>query len=292
LLPLQDGSKATMSNLMTFTTKAFLLSTALFLPIVSTGQARAEEHQLVPHRAAYELTLHSVKGKSISNASGRIGLEFLGNACEGYATNFRQVTQIADGEGRSQTSDMQMTTFESGDGKALRFNGKKRTNEGRQETTVGSAERANDGGLSIDVREPKLSKIDVDGVAIFPTDHMLQLIAGAKKGVRIREVKVYDGSDGGTKVFDTTALIGTEIPETGRVIEEPSEKAGMKSVRRWPVSISYFEPGSGERTPVYVLSFDMFENGVSGALKLDFGDFSLKGEMKRLELLKPTDCKK
>jgi hypothetical protein len=259
---------------------------------LNAQQVKNDATNLVPHRAAYELTLLSVKGKAISHASGRIGLEFSGNACEGYATTFRQVTQIADGEGKSQLSDMQMTTFESGDGKALRFNGKKRTNEGRTESTVGSAERANDGGLSIDVREPKLNKIDVDGVAIFPTDHMLQLIAAARNGERLKEVKVYDGSDGGEKVFDTTALIGSEIPESGRAVEEPSEKAGLKSVRRWPVSISYFEPGSGERTPVYVLSFDMFENGVSGSLKLDFGEFALKGEMKRLELLKPTECKK
>jgi hypothetical protein len=41
-----------------------------------------------------------------------------------------------------------------------------------------------------------------------------------------------------------------------------------------------------------VLSFDMFENGVAGALKLDFGEFSLRGEMKRLEILKATECKK
>jgi EipB-like len=272
-------------------TKAFLLTAALCAPTVLHGQS-AEIAALVPHRAAYELTLHSVKGKSISNASGRIGLEFLGNACEGYTTNFRQVTSIADGEGRNQTSDMQMATFESGDGKALRFNGKKRMNQGSQENTVGSAERADDGGLSINVREPKINKMDVDGVAVFPTDHMLQLIAAAKKGERLREVKVYDGSDGGAKVYDTTALIGSEIPASGRAIEEPSEKAGLSSVRRWPVSISYFEPGSGERTPVYVLSFDMFENGISGSLKLDFGDFALKGEMKRLEILNSSECKK
>ncbi len=35
----------------------------------------------------------------------------------------------------------------------------------------------------------------------------------------------------------------------------------------------------------------MFENGVAGALKLDFGEFSLKGEMTRLEMLKAPDCK-
>ncbi len=41
-----------------------------------------------------------------------------------------------------------------------------------------------------------------------------------------------------------------------------------------------------------MLSFDLFENGVSGALKLDFGEFSLRGEMKRLEMLEAAACKR
>jgi hypothetical protein len=247
---------------------------------------------LAPHRAGYELTLHSVKSKAISAATGRIGIEFTGNACEGYATNFRQMTQISDGEGQSRVSEMRLTSFEAGDGRALTFKGEKRVNGGRAELTDGQAERASDGGLSIDVRQPKQTKMDVDGVAIFPTDHMIRLIAAAKSGERLLGVKVYDGSDGGEKVYDTTALIGSVIPATGRPAEEASQKAGLAEMRRWPVSISYFEPGQGERTPVYVLSFDLFENGVSGTLKLDFGDFALKGELKRLEMLKETACKK
>jgi hypothetical protein len=270
-----------------------LTSALLFSVLLSAPSALAQTVMpLAPHRAAYELTLLNTRGKAISAASGRIALEFTGNACEGYATSFRQVTQISDGEGQSQTSDMRITSFEGGDGKSLRFNAEKRNNNARPEITAGQAERADDGGLSIDIKEPKINKIDVDGIASFPTDHMIKLIAAAKKGDRLLELRIYDGSDGGEKIYDTTAVIGGLIPETGRAVEEPSEKAGLKPMARWPVSISYFEPGNGERTPVYVLSFDLFENGVSGALKLNFGDFALKGEMKRLEILKETECKK
>jgi EipB-like len=254
--------------------------------------ALADALPLAPHRAAYELTLLSSRGKGVSSATGRIGLEFTGNACEGYATNFRQVTEISDGEGKTQNSDMRLTTFEAGDGKLLRFNGEKRNNGNRGEPTSGQAERATDGGLSVDIRQPKQTKMDVDGVAVFPTDHMIRLIAAAKKGERIMEIRLYDGSDGGEKIYDTTALIGSPVAPDGRPVEEASEKAGLKGMARWPVSISYFEQGNGERTPVYVLSFDLFENGVSGSLKLDFGDFALKGELKRLEILKETECKK
>ena len=200
--------------------------------------------------------------------------------------------QISDGEGRVRNSDMRLQTFESGDGKLLRFNGEKR-NDGRPaEATSGQAERAEDGGVSIDIRQPKPTKMDVDGVAIFPTDHMIRLIAAAKAGDRIVEMRVYDGSDGGEKIFDTTAVIGPAISMERRPVEEASAKAGLAAMPRWPVSISYFEPGNGERTPVYVLSFDLFENGVSGALKLDFGEFSLRGEMKRLDILQTAECKR
>jgi EipB-like len=270
--------------------KRFALAAAALA--LSSASAFAQMVPLAPHRAAYELSLLSVRGKGVSTATGRIAIEFTGSACDGWATTFRQATQIGDGEGQSRLSDMRSTTFESGDGKALRFKSESRVNDRVTRTTDGNAERASDGGLSIDLRDPKRTKIDVDGVAIFPTDHMLRLITAAKAGERILEVKVFDGSDGGEKVYDTMAIIGAQVPASGRAVEEPSEKAGLKDMARWPVSISYFEPGQGERTPVYVLSFDMFENGVSGALKLDFGDFALKGELKRLEMLKAAECRK
>ncbi len=280
---------------MTPSRRATMLGAMFTLTAVIGGAgvavAQAPGLPLAPHRAAYELSLLSVRGKNVAAASGRIGLEFTGSSCEGYATNFRLATRIMDGEGQSRLSDTRTTSFESGDGRSLRFRSESRVNDRVTQRTDGTAERAADGGLSIDLREPKPNKVDADAAAIFPNDHTLRLLAAARAGQRIVEVKVYDGSDGGEKIYDTTAIIGAEIPASGRPVEEASEKAGLKDMRRWPVAISYFEQGQGERTPVYVLSFDMFENGVAGALKLDFGEFSLKGEMTRLEMLKAPDCK-
>ncbi len=188
----------------------------------------------MPHRAAYELTLLNSRGKSVSAASGRIGLEFTGSACDGYSTSFRQAMHISDGEGRTRSSDMRLQTFESGDGKLLRFNGEKRHDGGAAEKTSGQAERADDGGVSIDIRQPKQTKMDVDGIAIFPTDHMIRLIAAARAGERIVEARLYDGSDGGEKIFDTTAVIGPQITPERRPVEEASAKAGLGGMARWP----------------------------------------------------------
>ena len=54
----------------------------------------------------------------------------------------------------------------------------------------------------------------------------------------------------------------------------------LNNIRRWPVAISYFELGKKDGQPIYVLSFDLYENGVSRALKLDYGDFVLRGDMR------------
>ena len=59
---------------------------------------------------------------------------------------------------------------------------------------------------------------------------------------------------------------------------------------RWPVTISYFDAAKPDGPPEYVLSFDLYENGISRALKLDYGDFVLAGELTELHLLPGTAC--
>jgi hypothetical protein len=65
----------------------------------------------------------------------------------------------------------------------------------------------------------------------------------------------------------------------------------LKDTRRWPVTVSYFEAGSDQQTPIYTLGFELFENGISRDLTLDYGDFRLKGAMTTLDILPPTPCR-
>ena len=52
---------------------------------------------------------------------------------------------------------------------------------------------------------------------------------------------------------------------------------------RWPVTISYFDKGktdnSGEQTPAYTIGFELYENGISRALTLDYNDFVVDGKL-------------
>ena len=53
--------------------------------------------------------------------------------------------------------------------------------------------------------------------------------------------RVYDGSGDGSKIFETTTIIGK--PPATAAIEKPAQIDALKNLRRWPVSISYFEAG-------------------------------------------------
>ena len=100
----------------------------------------------------------------------------------------------------------------------------------------------------------------------------------------------FSGSDPRSKIFNTTTIIGKPI-ETAAV-EQAAHVPALEGMKRWPVAISYFETGKKDDAPAYVLSFDLYENGVSRALKLDYGDFVLAGEMTQLDILPTKTCAK
>ena len=74
----------------------------------------------------------------------------------------------------------------------------------------------------------------------------------------------------------------------------PLHGSATSTLKRWPVTISYFEQGSaktGEQTPAYAIGFELYENGISRALTLDYGDFTVSGVMSQLELKDAGACK-
>ena len=74
------------------------------------------------HQALYELSLVKSRGSaSINSARGRILYNFTGSACEGYTSEFRQVSELDSGEDKVTLSDLRSTSWEDGAGKSYRF---------------------------------------------------------------------------------------------------------------------------------------------------------------------------
>ena len=250
---------------------------------------------LAPHRAVYDLTLAKSGGKRpIEAVHGRILYDFSGNACEGYALQFRQVSEIDSGEGKKALSDLRAATWEEGDAKSFRFNSENKVNERVVDTVDGNAGR--DGsGVSVKLSKPQAKSFDLDAKIVFPTEHVRRVIEAAEAGKTLLELSVFDGSESGEKVFSTLAVIGNAIAPGDKLPDDAAAGnrtlAGMK---RWPVTISYFEQGTaktGEQTPAYAIGFELYENGISRALTLDYGDFTVSGIMSQLEIKDTPACK-
>ncbi|QGM45415.1 cell envelope integrity EipB family protein [Methylocystis heyeri] len=268
----------------------YLVFSTLVLAICG-GAARGEPAPpLVPHRAVYELSLlKSTGAKAPTAAHGRIAFDFGGSACEGYVQNFRQITELQPEEGTARVSDLKSATFEAGDGQTYRFRITTSSGDSAGQDLDGAAQKASS-KVAIELKRPNRAKSEFGGPVLFPTEHMRNILSSARAGENLLEARVFDGSGDGSKPYDTLAVIGK--PLTGPAAEKPSQIETLKSLRRWPVSISYFETGQKDQQPAYVLSFDLYENGVSRALKLDYGDFVLAGEMTELTLLPVPKCEK
>src|SRR5438093_12915717 len=159
--------------------------------------------ELASHRAIYELKLAHTRGNSPAVAArGRILYDFSGNSCDGYALQFRQVSELDNGEGKVTLSDLRSTTWEDGAAKKFIFKSQNYLNETLVDSVDGQAERQRD-KVAVSLREPAAKTFDLDAAMVFPTDHMRRIIEAAREDKNILEVPIYDGSEKGEKVYNT-----------------------------------------------------------------------------------------
>jgi hypothetical protein len=259
--------------------------------------AKAQEPpiMLVPHRAIYDLTLGQARDNAqVASVRGRILYDFDGNACEGYTLQFRQVSELDSGEGKVSTSDLRSNTWEDADARRFKFTSENFLDQNLIDTVDGNAEhRAS--ATAINLEKPEHKSLDIGATVVFPTQQMVRVIAAARAGGNILDFPVFDGSDTGDKVYDTLTVIGRKLATDDRKHDDAAAGvAKLDGVPRWPVKISYFEK-TGERknteqTPVYAIGFELYENGISRALSLDYNDFVVSGKLSSLEIKDVKPC--
>jgi hypothetical protein len=269
----------------------------LAIAAVACGPAKAAATAaFLPHQALYELSLLKSRGSSpVNSARGRILYNFSGSACEGYTSEFRQVSELDVGEGKVTLSDLRSSSWEDGAGKTYRFQIETRMNDADSNPVDGIAERTGD-HITVKLKKPEAKTFTLDGSTVFPTEQIQRIIAAAREGKSVLELTVYDGSDNGEKVYNTLSVIGQPIPGDKTIASpDPSTtNEQMKSLTRWPVTVSYYDHDGkskdGEQTPVYAMSFELFENGVSRALVLDYNDFVISGALGKFDVKDAKPC--
>lgn len=296
---MQSGGRLPRMNSTRF--KILAIGLSAFTAALTADSRAMRAAGLVPflsHQAVYELSLaNSRRSPSVDAVSGRIAYSFAGTACEGYTTDFRQVSRIESGDGKGLLSDLRSSSWEEADGKTYRFKVETRTNEATPTVIEGTAERT-DKGLTVTLRRPQARTVTFESDVVFPTDQIKRIIAAAKDGKPLLQLLVYDGSDNGQKIYSTLTVIGQPIPGDRAPVlgDSATGNSALSTITRWPVTVSYYDrtakPNSGEQTPIYAMSFELYENGVSRALSLDYNDFVVGGIMSKLDVRDSKACDK
>lgn len=240
-----------------------------------------------PHRAVYDLTLKSAESKSgISALTGKMVFEVQGSACEGYAVEFRLITEISASNGAGRLTDVRTSSFEAGDGADFQFLTKTYLDQKLAQESRGAATRGK-GKLEIAITKPEEKKISFDQRIMFPSQHFLEIIRLAQAGEKFFSVDVYDGSEEGDTFFETAAVIGKP-----REIEVPEGEPASESKTHWPITISYYDPRKGkiDATPIYTLRFLANAPGISRDLSMDYNSFVIKGKLSDLTYFPLQSC--
>jgi len=267
---------------------ASLAAAAMVLPMAAHA-----ETPLAPHRAIYDLTLDEASERSgITAISGRMVYEFGGSVCDGYTVNFRFVTRIETRD-NSRVTDQQTTTYESSDGKEFNFLTKSFVDQQQEKQLRGTA-RITDDNTVVNVEEPDPVTVELP-VTQFPTEHLLEMLAKARAGETFYQTTLFDGSDEADEVMTTSVVIGKpRKPEAASPEREALGKIADDPF--WPVEVAYFGgsvEGAGEEMPKYRISFKLHENGLTRELTMDYGDFSIRGQLTGLTFPETgsQDCK-
>ena len=258
-----------------------LAATALALSIAVPAAATP----LAAHRAVYDIELREASDRSgIEGMSGRMVYDFGGSDCDGYTTSFRFVTRIQTGEAERVT-DQQTTTFEDVEDGLFQFSTRSFVDQRPDRDVAGIAERDGD-ETTVALREPEEAALSLPETA-FPTQHMIELLEAASAGDTLFERDLFDGSDDADRVLATTAVIGAPREGGGEAL--PPEFDGRPY---WPVTIAYYSKAdsAGEALPLYRIEFDLYANGVSREIVMDYGDFVLTGTLADLEMRESDAC--
>jgi hypothetical protein len=257
---------------------------------------------LAPHRAIYDMSLHeTVAGSNVSDVRGRLVFDFEGSVCAGFSLKSRLVTEIVDRDGNTMVTDLRSSTWENAAGDKFRFDNSQYVDRRLSEQVTGQAARRKKAeGIEVTLDKPQRRKLKLEGRALFPTQHSIAILEAAKAGYGVLQADVYDASEQGKKLLQTTTFIGKPSIATATATAAAAKPARIANadkldgVASWPISISYYDvvdnPRKDTGVPAYELSFRLFANGVSEDLLINYGNFSISGDLAGIEFHAAKAC--
>jgi hypothetical protein len=250
-------------------------------PAATAPLAPLTARALASHRGIYSLTLDRARENAgIVEVSGAMLYELI-DACESWTTRQRFTMTLRNREGTELETGSDYATLETMDGKNLRFSLRQMTQGAITSNVAGRAELRADGSGIARYSEPEEKEVAIPPGTLLPNTHTIAALNAARAGQRILVAPIFDGTSADGAQESTTVLApwqgATPMPEAPSL-------ASLGSSR---MRIAFFEPdgeqAGGARTPSYEVSLRYFENGVADEMIMDFGEFTVRAKLMKLE---------
>ncbi len=257
--------------------RRLFLAALIAAPFAAPATPVPGAEEMAAHRAAYRLTLGATRDNSgVQRAEGLMVFD-VQDACEGWATRQRFTLVVHDRDGNRIETQSDYSTFETKDGRSLRFSLTQMTEGAVTSRISGEATMGDDGGRVV-FQDPSPNEMRLAPGTLFPMLHTIRSIAAARAGQRILVAPLLDGTDEDGPQDSTTIIMGGWQNPAPHTRFPALSELGSARMR-----IAFFEAGqSGATTPSYEVSLRYFANGVADELKMDFGDFTVDGTMVEL----------
>ena len=247
------------------------------------GQAAA--YELLPHKALYRVTLENARrGSGVAGVAGKMFAEW-SETCQGWTLDHRSLFDITYAPGPTVRLTSNVSTWASRDGLAYRFTVSNRADGKVAETVAGEARLDGPGKAGrVAYSAPAAKTVSLPAGTVFPTAHSRRIIEAAARAPTIVSLTVFDGLTE-PRPFQVNAVIGRPQPPAAS-----PDMAALKGLNWWPLNMAFFPLGTAAAEPQQEYGMRMFENGVGDRLLLDFGDFTLRANLIRVELGEKPAC--
>jgi hypothetical protein len=250
-------------------------------PAATAPLAPLTARALASHRGIYSLTLDRAReNATIVDVSGAMVFEII-DACESWTSRQRFTMTLRDREGTELETGSDYATLESMDGRTLRFSLTQMTQGAVKSRVAGQAELTADGSGVARYSEPEVKELPIPPGTLLPNTHTIAALNAARAGQRLLVAPIFDGTTADGAQQTTTVLSPWQGPQP--VPEAPS----LSTLGSSRMRIAFFEPdgeqAGGARTPSYEVSLRYFENGVADDMIMDFGDFTVRAKLMKLE---------
>ncbi len=253
----------------------------------------AEAAALKPHRAIYDFEIgRNERNSGYTSAEGRLAYEITGSTCEGWAISYRFASRYVQSEGTIQLSDTQMTSWEAGDASELRINQKQFYDNALSSESKIIVKRPSVGAAAEgEITVPAPKTFSLSGDTLFPVIAQAKLIDAAVAGEARYTGQVFEGTDS-EKPYRVISLIGKKkSSDIHSADAKKPDAAPLKSLPSWAFSTSYYPAvDDGTDQPIYQSHYTMYDNGVATDLMFDYGTYTLKGSLTKLDMLDVQSC--